>query len=936
MRKMSRVLIALTLLVMCFFMTLSVSAYTVEFNTDGNLEGVTLNSHISDGKVENGNLYFKTNNTDSQIYINKKYDYVNKTGGIINADECESLEIRFSTTQTEGYFEIFFTSVNPENGEWFCKPWESGDKSEQSYVSNSRIYKFNGSGSLDDYITLTIDRTEVTYWKGIVSSFRIDPCTKTDIEFKIDYIKFIGGDLTPEEPEEPEVPAAPATKAQWVVDEEELYGECLFFDDFESYALNAVPSTVYYSKAGSTGMAGADQCKEYKVVTGIGGNDTKLVELISKGSYKYPMLNVSYKLTDDGQYTVLMDAYTTATVAQKWAFHNGFTCDPAISGDNRIRDESNLVVVGKWQTPKAVHGTDEKPNLVSINYFRYGAGNIVEDEKIYIDNIRAYFKPYRYATVNAGGGEGTATDIRFVQNSTLTLPACPFTKEGYSFDGWKTSLGSKIYDEGEKVEIGNVTSLTITATWSKFRPVTVRKNSIRTTTESEQGLRFAAYVTNENKADADEYGFIVTTAALLGDNELTFGENTSDTAGVTPDGIRYVYGTAYDKAKGIDKVFSTSGEVFGSEYWKKIEGCFFTGVLTKIPEAAYCEKMVVRPYAKVEGTYSYGETIVRSIRDIAQNAYDSGNREAYVMNILEKTFNRPNTKVCFLGDSITHRGLFIDELYEYYLKSDKKMGRLEMYNLGISGDTAGGALKRIDDDVMYHDPDVVVIMLGMNDITGGLYKKGEYSEEIEAKRQANLETYKTNMTAIIDKLEGYGVEVVLCTPTPYDDVTDTVYERSVGLGKCAEWLREVAAERGYKLIDHFANMYPICSQKYIGSDFVHPNALGHHLMAQSVLLSLGYIDEMELDTPVTSYIPANEERGTLAYNFRMMVMVERTLRGQGYTDIDAKKTRAAELRDAQSSDHWRWIYQNYIDTVEDAVETRERIIHLTEELSYKD
>ncbi len=305
------------------------------------------------------------------------------------------------------------------------------------------------------------------------------------------------------------------------------------------------------------------------------------------------------------------------------------------------------------------------------------------------------------------------------------------------------------------------------------------------------------------------------------------------------------------------------------------------------------------------------------------------------MDILAKTENLPNTKVCFFGDSITHRGYFIDELYEHYLASDKEMGRLEMYNLGISGDTAGGALGRIDEDVMYYDPDVVVIMFGMNDISGGLYIKGQYSEEIEAKRQAQIETYKTNMTAIIEKLEGYGVEIVLCTPTPYDDVTDTVYERSVGLSKCAEWLREVAQQKGLKLIDHFANMYPICSQKYIGADFVHPNALGHHLIAQSALYSLGYIDKMELDTAIVNFDADNLERATAAYNFRMMIMVEITIRGQGYTDIEAKKTRAAELKAIQTNEHWKWIYQNYIDTIDDAIEIREKIIRMTQELSCK-
>ena len=916
-------------LVMCAVLAVCACAITVDFD-DGAMGYASIGGHTANGKVENGVLTFDMTDADPQIYINRPYDPVKSPYGVVNADKCKQIEIRFATEITSGTLEIFFTSKNPEDGSWFCKPWEKGDTSEQSYVANSRKYKFETSGSLDDFVTLTIDRDDVPYWKGIVTSFRIDPDSGKGKKFALDYVKFPGEE--PEPTPEPETPAVPV-KPQWVLEEEKLYGECLLFDDFESYALESVPSTVYYSKAGSTGMAPADQCKSYKIVNGTGTNTTKVVELISKGSYKYPFISVGYKLEEPGEFIMLMDAYTEVETAQKWAFHNGFTCNPAASGDNRYRDETNVITAKRWQTPMAVHGTNEKPNLVSVDYFRFGGSNLLEDEKIYLDNIRAYFKPYIYATVNAGGAEGTVPEICFVKNSVLTLPECTLTKEGYTFDGWKNSIDSKIYKAGEKLSTGDADSLTITAVWSKFRPVTIRKNSIRT--QGKQGMRFAGYITNENKADADEYGFIVTRKSLLGDNQLVFGTNTSDTSGTSPDGVKYVYGAAYNKEKGIDEVYATDGSVFGSAYWKDVEGVFFTGVLTEIGEPAYQDKLVVRAYAKVGDNYSYGDEIVRSIRDIAQNAYDDGNREEYVMNILNKTKNLPNKTVCFFGDSITQNGTYIKELFQVYLDSDKEMGRIEMYNVGIPGDTAAGGLNRIDSELMGYNPDIVAIMFGMNDISGGNYKKGEYSEEIEARRQAQLDQYEANMRAIVDKLLGYGVEVILCTPTPYDDVTDTVYERSVGLAKCAEIIKEIAKEKDLKVVDHFGNMYPICSQKYISNDFVHPNTLGHHLMAQSFMYSLGYIDEMETDVAMTKFDEDNAARHTLGYNYQMMLMVERTVTSQGYTELEAKKQRAAELQAAQTNDHWRWIYQNYIDNIGRAAEMLEEVIQATEELSYK-
>ncbi len=929
---MKKILGSVFALALCFAISAVAFAYSVEFNTDGNFEGVSVGTHMDNVKVEDGVLSFEIIDSDPQLYINsKQYDVATKTGGIVNGDECESLEIRFATTVTEGNIEVFFTAIDPETGEYNCNPYSKEDTSEKSYVKNSMKYKFTGTGSMDDYIVLEIDRTSIACWKGIISTLRFDMTDgKVGHEFAVDYIRFNGGEIV-----EPEVPTV--EKPQLVLDEEELYGECLFFDDFESYEIGASPETVYYANSGTVAMGKADQCASYEVVTGVGGNNTKLMKLVSSGSYKYPHLNIVYRLENKaGEVTVLMDGYTEYAVARKWSFHVPFNASVTHT-DYRYRIEEHSVVVGEWQNNmKSIIATNQKEGLTALTSFRFGAGNIDKDGVIYIDNIRAYFKPYINAVVNAGGAEGDVPEITFVENGTITFPLCELTKEGYTFDGWKTNLSSRIYKPGEKLATGTNENITITAMWIKFKPVLIRKNSIRTEGNL-QGMRFAAYVTDENKADADEYGFIVATASALGNNQLVFGENTSESSGVSPEGVKYVYGAAYDKENGIDKVFATSGEMFGSAYWEEIEGVFFTGILTGIPESAFDDRLVVRPYARIGEAYAYGDEIRRSIRDIAQNAYDNGVREDYVMNILDKTKNLPNKKVCFFGDSITHNGKFIRELNEHYLNSDEEMGRIEMYNVGISGDTASGALARIDDDLMYYDPDIVVIMLGMNDIKGNLYVKGmEVTESVEAQRKEMHDKYESEMTQIFEKLEGYGVEVIICTPTPYDDITDTVYERSTGLAKCAEFLREYASEHDLKLVDHFANFYPTyCNEKYISSDRVHPTELGHHLMAESIMYSLGYTDSMQTEKAMTSFNEANFACHELNYNFQMMSMVERTLRNQGLTTIEEKKAQAAVMRDNQTNDHWRWIYQNYIDMIDDAVETREEIISRAEELSYK-
>ncbi len=726
-------------------------------------------------------------------------------------------------------------------------------------------------------------------------------------------------------------------KTEQIVAEEALYGECLFFDDFESYKVGDVPSNVYYSKLGSTILTKHDQCEEIKIAKGITGNNTKVIELLGNGTmYQYPFIWVMYPLAEKGKYTMLAEFYTEAANARNFCFTNGYI-STASQPDKRIW-YSQAASKNKWQKMETNYALSNIEGFVKMDYFGFGADGVKDGEYLYIDNIRLYFKKAKFANVVAGdGATGAASTLEFYDNEKITAPVNTFTKEGYLFAGWKSSHDGKLYKEGESFTVSEIDSFTLTATWAKFVPELVRVTSIRDTSDGIQGIRFAGYVTDEDKPYATEIGFIATTKTLLGDKDLVFGSTKKDGVGVSPDGVKIVYGVTYNKTDGTDIVYATSGDVFGSIIWENVEGTFFTGVFSNIPERAYKEKFVVRPYALIDGEYVYGETIIRSVKDVAENAYNKGNRDNYVMNIVEKTGIVPGKTVCFLGDSITHDGTYIKELAQVYLDSQNTTGKYEFYNCGISGDTAENGIRRLKDDVLAYNPDVVFVMFGMNDIGQSLYVKANYNEEIEKQRQARLNSYKANMTTIINTLKEKNVEVVLCTPTPYDDVTNTVYECNVGLEKCAEIVKELASSYDLEVVDHYTNMYNLRGTKYWGAgDPIHPNKLGHHVMAQSIMYDLGYVDEMEIETAMTDFDDLNDERHTLSYNFRMFLMVERSMRYSGYSTTEAKLAAAKELQAQQTNDHWRWIYQNYIDNCEKGLEMLDEVIRLTEEMAYKD
>ena len=116
--------------------------------------------------------------------------------------------------------------------------------------------------------------------------------------------------------------------------------------------------------------------------------------------------------------------------------------------------------------------------------------------------------------------------------------------------------------------------------------------------------------------------------------------------------------------------------------------------------------------------------------------------------------NGPITIVAF-GDSVTHGALAIGELdYEsvYWNRLRKKILEVRNYvpvnviNAGIGGITAAASVDRIDSQVLCHNPDLVIVCFGLNDVNG------------------NLEDYLGALKTIFEKCQQKGVEVVFMTP----------------------------------------------------------------------------------------------------------------------------------------------------------------------------
>jgi lysophospholipase L1-like esterase len=208
--------------------------------------------------------------------------------------------------------------------------------------------------------------------------------------------------------------------------------------------------------------------------------------------------------------------------------------------------------------------------------------------------------------------------------------------------------------------------------------------------------------------------------------------------------------------------------------------------------------------------------------------------------------------VCFFGDSITHGGRFHSYVYDYYLTRFPDR-TVRFVNAGVSGDSAGGAQGRLADDVVANKPTAVVVMFGMNDVGRGNYVAEPNEQQRTAQRQA-LERYRANMGRLAARLRAEAGEprLLFVTPSPFDQtgVNDRNNNQpgcNDGLARCAEIVRELAAQNKGTVVDFHAPMTAFNLERQrsdpaftiIGPDRVHPGAPGHLMMAWLLLKAQG-------------------------------------------------------------------------------------------------
>ncbi len=165
----------------------------------------------------------------------------------------------------------------------------------------------------------------------------------------------------------------------------------------------------------------------------------------------------------------------------------------------------------------------------------------------------------------------------------------------------------------------------------------------------------------------------------------------------------------------------------------------------------------------------------------------------------------------------------------------------KVVNAGIGGNSTTDLLRRVDKDVLAKHPDVVIMMVGTNDM-------------LNSNKMIDYETYTANLETLIKKIKSNGSELILMSPIPVDSVyLFTRHDRAVfketpneKIDKVGGIVKALATEnkihfynlnaefKALNLPQHNQDVFIKNEKNSEKKDGVHPTALGYRFIAQNV------------------------------------------------------------------------------------------------------
>lgn len=244
-------------------------------------------------------------------------------------------------------------------------------------------------------------------------------------------------------------------------------------------------------------------------------------------------------------------------------------------------------------------------------------------------------------------------------------------------------------------------------------------------------------------------------------------------------------------------------------------------------------------------------------------AYEDGNRSVNdkICSLLKS--EKPATYL-FMGDSITH-GIVTqgyDNVPQMFAKYLDELGRTDdiVLNTGVSNATIATTLDQIEPRLMRYDPDVVLIMLGTNDVSYN--GENTVTNGTAARGAITVQQFKDRYKELVRKVHENNADTSIVLRVPSEMIVDQAHsgyeEKFASIYDVADEMKEEIPGLNITVVDHrkewldyrenVRNDNISMTEKYGWLvDIVHPNGRGNLSMFQQIIKELGlYVNTSEL------------------------------------------------------------------------------------------
>jgi lysophospholipase L1-like esterase len=181
--------------------------------------------------------------------------------------------------------------------------------------------------------------------------------------------------------------------------------------------------------------------------------------------------------------------------------------------------------------------------------------------------------------------------------------------------------------------------------------------------------------------------------------------------------------------------------------------------------------------------------------------------------------------ICIFGDSIVwgasdcEKGGWADSLKNYLMNED-----IDVYNLGISGNTTEDLLERFDAEAEARNPDIIIFAIGINDSLS-LDKDG-------------LIKFQKNISLLANKAKKFTDKIIFIGLTSVDESRTTSYlseetgeaYNNQSIGEYDEIIKSFCEDNNLIFVDVLGlliNDDDLC-------DGLHPSSIGHKKMFERI------------------------------------------------------------------------------------------------------